>query len=199
MVAMAGEIVGYFGDSGITDVPLLLQAAVLLPDNRISIGEPDVDDAEFISADDFTLRISEGGGVRLDERQPWDRDRALFLQARASTPTYETYVEIDKRLRSFVNECREAGRQALARDSQYVALKWFDRARRVSNEPDDYVRVWGLEDREHRGVWLDWLKTNAPNIDPIRRAEALGLMSKKQIFAKTVGQRSRVNVDESCA
>ena len=196
MSSIVRAIVGYFLDESDGDIPRVLPPAVRIDDDFVSIGAPDVEEPVIIPFEQFKAVISEGGAVRL-EPIAWDSGKALLLTPQWSTPKHLPYARIDKTLREFVAHCRNSGASALSRERQSDAMRWFDRARRVSNEPDDYVRVWALEATKNKSIWLDWLRVHAPGVKPLRRAQELGLVSTSELFPRKVALSSRS--ETSCA
>jgi hypothetical protein len=181
---MSGVIVGFFASGDSTDIPRVLTAAVKTAEGIIAAdSQDDLHDAAgtAMSDEDFRELVTRGE-ARVSEPTTWLDDSAPYVPADSTEVIFKPLDEIERLLRAFVDECRKGGAQALRQQADHEALRLFDRARRVSNESDDYVRVCLLEAPKLRGPWREWLNTYAPSLDIEARGVALGVLPSRPLF-----------------
>lgn len=172
-VSEAWRVIGCFEPAMVREIPCVPAAAVRISDTSDVVysitlrGE--IESKGTIQ--EFRECVDLGSAFRVDLGE-WPPDHVLFIEAGALMPIWVTLDEADARLRAFVSQHIEEGHKALPFDRE-LALKHFDLARRVSNEPLDVLRVCYLLEGEYQGIWTEWLEKYYPDLD--HRAEALKL------------------------
>lgn len=169
---MSNGVVIAFLDTVPSTVPKVLDIIVQC-EGRI-FSDPYSDDPVEITQEEFDEWVRDGNMKPLPEPLPWD-DQHCFFERPGLPFTYETFEQVDRELLEFVYRRRQEGDEALRSGDREAALEAYDRARRVSNESDDYVRVWYLCGPDERPIWRGWLQHYVPALNPEVRAEELGL------------------------
>jgi len=123
----------------------------------------------------------EGFATRI-EPIPWDNDKALYIAPHRTEIEHRTYKDLDRDLNEFVGSARASGYDHLRKGNREEALNYFDRARRVSNELDDYVRIAFLEPNEmFKKLWLDWVARQYPDVNHLPEFETVIEEHAKQL------------------
>lgn len=191
------ELVGYFDVPMPRDIPWLPVAAVHLVDRGIVVPADSVDDLDTSTAsfqtqltlEQFNQRATAGHCLAVTHRE-WDTNNALLVSEAKTGPEYLPLPEVEHRLRAFVDLQRKRGYKALDNRRPDIALAHFDRARRVSNERADYVRVWALEEPPLKQTWERWLRAGAPDIEPLAEAVDLLVIPRTAVFRTIPRERA---------
>lgn len=142
--ADAWHVVGYFGKPS-DEIPSVLPMAVLDPSATQVVVADLIDDREYsshITVDEFVACLKTEVASLLPPFM-WDQGGVLFASAGGAVEWISVW-EAEQHMNRFVREQRAAGRAALERGDLEAALEAFDRARRVSNEPEDIEKVASL-------------------------------------------------------
>lgn len=142
----AWQVIGFFGSPAKDTIPKLLDAAVLNPSgtwvalSSLADSASDFDEGWSMMYSDF--RRGTENATRLDPFL-WEPGSVLYLED--GVLELLSVWEAEVRMKAFVQQQRASGRTALDRGDTVGALEFFDRARRVSNEPEDIKAVATLE------------------------------------------------------
>jgi hypothetical protein len=174
------RIIGAFGLNRISDIPRVVLAAVQARPNLITavtLRDDLEGDGWFYSGVEFQDMVSRSTATRFSDPLEWLPDTALYCEAASSRAQLMPLPKIEANLNKFVESCRIRGKRAFRAGQPADALDFFDRARRVSNDPDDYIGcLYSNSNLGVREVWSGWLSRYAPNTDIHLRAVELGLV-----------------------
>lgn len=144
----AWYIIGFFGSPARDTIPQVLTAAVLDPtEERVAISdiggnEADLRKTEWMSLAEFQECLALGSATALPPVL-WEPQAVLFLEDGALERV--SCWEAEVRMNRFVRDMRERAERAVSGLNLVEALEFFDRARRVSQEEEDYRRCAELE------------------------------------------------------
>jgi hypothetical protein len=171
------QIIGYYDRGVPDDIPRVVDAVLRQGDKLVVLLDPTLETPEcvmFDTVESFRKLVADGSmqrGVDL----PWQKGQILFIPEGTTTPLIMDIKTAELRMKEFVGQCRTRGDEQLVSLDRRGALKSFDLSRRVSNEADDYVRVYALSAPGDRAPWSAWLKRHAPELDLTARCRDLRL------------------------